>query len=553
MDALRGSTDPALAELRSAFRALEPLFVDIWQAQDDPDYGGPRWYELYRGSPLGPTFVCVDFNNNVLHARLVGREILTLTFIPGWFYDVISACFTIRDDISTAYVEDLSTAVPRRFEVSVDPELALAEQMIEVPVGGKQREVSFARPAFGYEYEPARAFAVEPAAAEARGLAAWMPSVEAPRADRVSWSAFKLRLCAGPGVAFEERPLVADEALAEARATYVPHTDSLASCAQTLQFELERRQNPSALPGLGAPFRSVPLAEADLVAGREMSREGRALALEQARPDGVDIIVMRPESGSDNAPWLQQVASELIVSAASWFQELLGGLPPRAPLTVRIRVDPASADDRFAYRVQYLDSSTNAHPEPVADTDPLRPVVRVSVRRTKAVQVFIDTSMTDWGEEDLESVIEYHEAVVGFHDVPFSINDENDVYNESTLLDREATLWDILTVSYALGEFIPVGPVETFYDMRDLGSVGTYLVYGTDVAGEEITAVDAALTVGGLVLPEVGERVVKGLVKGARRLRTIGDDPFSRLVATGDALDPQDATLADELAGRLTE
>jgi len=354
-------------------------------------------------------------------------------------------------------------------------------------------------------------------------------------------------------VTFEERRLVASDALAEARAVYVPQTDSRASCAQTLQFELERRQNPSALPGLGAPFRSAPLAEADLVAGREMSREGRALALEQVRPDGVDIIVMRPESGSDNAPWLLQIGSELIDSAASWFHELLGGLPPRAPLTVRIRVDPMSPDDRFAYRVQYLDSSGNAHPEPVADTDPLRPVVRLSVRRTKPVRVFIDTSMTDWGEEDLENVIEYHEAVVGLHDVPLSMSDENDVYNESILPDREATLWDILTVSYALGEFIPIGPVEAFYDMRDLASVGTYLVYGTDVAGEEITAVDAALTVGGLLLPEVGERVVKGLVKGARRLRTMGDDPFSRLVATGEALEPQDASLANELAGRITE
>jgi len=149
MDALRGLTDPALAALRSAFRALKPLFVEIWQAQDAPDFGGPRWYELYCGSPLDPTFICVDFNNNVLHARLVGREILTLTFIPGWFYDVVTACFTMRDDLSTAYVEDLTTAVPRRLELSVDQEVAEAEQTIEIPVGGQEEQVSFSRLAFG--------------------------------------------------------------------------------------------------------------------------------------------------------------------------------------------------------------------------------------------------------------------------------------------------------------------------------------------------------------------------------------------------------------------
>ncbi len=553
MDALRGLTDPSLEALRSAFKGLESTFVEIWQAQDDPDYGGPRWYELYRGSPLDETFVCIDFCNNVLHVRRVGREILTLTFFPGWFYDVITNCFTIRGDPSTVYVGDLAAAVPRQFQLFVKRSIPEAQQTFATSIAGRETLVSYTRLPFGYEYEPARAFAVEPMTAAARGFSAWMPTTEAATAQRVHWSALRLRLAAAPGVELDERRLVDEEALADARRVYVPHPEFRASCSQALQLEIERSQNIHALPGLGAPFRDAPLAEADLVAGREMSREGCALALEQVRPDGVDIIVTRPAEASSTAPWLVEAVLELFRSAAVWLEELLGGLPREAPLAVRIRLDVSSPEDRFAYRIQYLDSSRNAHAEPTTDTDPLEPVVRLSVKRTAGVHVFVDQALAEHREAIANRTIEYHEEVLAFEDVPVVLDDSNDVSRRADLPIRPATVGEVLTIAYQLGEFIPLAPVEAFYDMRDLASVGTYLLYGEDIAGEEMTAVDAALTVGGFILPEVGERAVKGLVRGVRRLRTIGDDPFSRLVAAGEAVEPHDAGFLDALGERAVE
>lgn len=537
--------EPSLESLRPALAGLEELFGDIWLTQDMPDYAGPRWLEFYRGSPMDETFTCVDFCCNVLHVVREGRRRLTVIYVPGWFYEVATDAlsFGLRE-VPMAFVTDLAAARPLRFELEVEHELAEATRVVEL--------FEYSRLSFGYEFEPGQAAAVEPTAPEAMGSAVTMPSsAPAPDAEQVQWSAMKLRLVAAPGVRVTRTPLVSEEVLVDARRVYVPKFGAFASCVQAVQVELERRQDPHALPGLGVRARRAPLAEADLVAGSVTSQKGCALALEQTRPDGVDILLARPGPGTALAPWLLDLPFELLRGVVETLLAWQGGIPPEAPLPIRIRVDPTSAEDRFAYRIQYLDTSGQAVPEPTEDVDDEHPCIRLSVKRTAGVRVQLDTALASWGADQLGRVVEYREEVAHFDDVPLFLHDDNDVYGEPRPLDQKpATLWDILTVAMTLGEFVPLPAVEVLYDLRDLAGLATYALYGRDVMGEEMTALDAALTLGGFLVPEVGERAVKGLARAARRLRTIGDDPFARLVAAGEALTSADEQLLRELAGR---
>jgi hypothetical protein len=544
-----------LDSLRPAFARLEKgLFDDIWRTQDEPDYGGPRWLELYHGSAIDETFVCVDFNCNVLHVRRLGRELLTITYIPGWFYEIVTHTLSSgpREDFSAAYVKDLDSAQPICFELLVKHEVAQGTVKLSLSDG----EVTYSRLAFGYEFEPAHAFAVEETAPEAKGSAVWIPSKQpVPQAQQVHWSAMKLRVVIAPGVSFTQTPLVSKQTLDTARLAYVPHFEAFASCNQALQFELERRQDPHALPGLGARFRPTPLAETDLVAGSVTSRQDCALALEQTRPDGVDILLMRPGPGKSIAPWFAQIPEMIMREMVAWFIEAQGGIPPEAPLPIRIRVHPESPDDRFAYRIRYLDTSRNAYAEPTKDIDSESPCIRLAVVRTEGVEVFLDNALGSWCEKELDRIVEYREEVVKyFDDVPLFLDDGNEPVNRRPLPNPPSTIGDMvnvaLTLAYYGGMLVPIPTVQMMYDLEDALSLFTYICYGRDVWGEEMTALDAAFTIGGFIVPEIGERAVKRLARTAKRLRTVGDDPFSRLVQSGEVLTSSDAEFILDLSMR---
>jgi len=133
-----------------------------------------------------------------------------------------------------------------------------------------------------------------------------------------------------------------------------------------------------------------------------------------------------------------------------------------------------SPDDRFAYRIQYLDTAGNPLEEPTEDVDDDHPCLRLSVKRTAGVTVLLDTALANWGEDQLNRIVAYHEEEVHFDDVPLVLLDENDVYGEPTSLTaRPATIEDILLVAYYLGEFVPIPQLEAMYEMRDVASLGT--------------------------------------------------------------------------------
>lgn len=533
--------------------SVKRLLAEIWLTQEQPDYGGPRWFELYRGSAIDETFVCVDFNCNVLHVRREGRAQLTLSYLPGWCYQALTRLVDPSRllEISTAFVNDFELALPLRFELDVVHEVAAAAGTFRpTTMDGAPGAVSYLRLPFGYEFEPGHAFALEEGKTGPLGSALQaLGNALAPAVEQVHWSAMKLRVVVAPGVSFLAKPLLDEATLATARRAYLPSIGGGPSCSQALQFELERRQDPHTLPGLGARFRSTPLAEPDLVAGHTTAREGCALALELTRPDGVDILLMRPGHGESFAPWLLQVVETLGEEILDWFVDAMGGVPPFAPLQIRIRVDPGSAEDRFAYRIRYLNTSGEAVDGPTTDTDSERPCFRLAVIRTPGVRVFYDSAVASRGEEELRHIVEYHEEEVAcFEEVPLFLDDGNEpVRGGQALAARKATAAEIVGVALSIGYYggmlLPIQSVEQLYDLEDSTSLLTWALSGQDVWGEEMSTLDAALTVGGFFLPQVVETVVEKLARAAKRLRTIGDDPFARLVYADGALTAGDKAI----------
>jgi hypothetical protein len=296
---------------------------------------------------------------------------------------------------------------------------------------------------------------------------------------------------------------------------------------------------------LGGPLHAVPAAEPDLVAatvtlgaaaggGAESGGGLLPLAVQQVRADGVDLLLMKPDRRSlpRGQPWSWQ--PEWFVAAAAalddamfgmakdvydTYVEWLGGLPDSAPLPIRIRVDPASAEDRFCYRLDHLDADGEPTARPVP-AEPDQPAFRLTVVHTAGVQVFLDKAIAATRETAPDGIVQYRACVAGHvDDVPLEITDDV-VVPRATLPSRPATPEEILHVIVTVGQFIPVPIVEAMYDTRDLGNVAAYVLTGKDLYGEPMSGLSAALTLGGVLLPPVAERVGGALLAAGRRVLT---------------------------------
>ncbi|RLP93361.1 hypothetical protein [Micromonospora sp. CV4] len=549
-----------LAAAGDAVRHLSGLLADVWLAVDAPDHVGGRWVELCRGSPVSPVFVCVDAMSNVLHVRYLGPENLSIVYLPGWYYEVATAAALGRPlGASATTVLDFATALPLAFDLTVDHRIRDAAQSVTTAPG--REPIEYEPLAFGYAFAPAHGFAITdtpPGTDPVTG-----PSVI------FHWSAMSLRVAAAPGVTFEQRPLLSATALSVVRAAHQPGEGTV-TCDQALRFEFERHRHPMTLPPLGAPLRPVPLAEPDIVANAvAMSRalgEPRPVAVQETRPDGVDLVLLKPDlrrpprgtPWSWQPTWLVEAAKvvddavfAILMSLLDTYVQWLGGLPETAPVPIRIRLDPASGTDRFAYRLDYLDPDGDPSAEPPDETATFAPCFRLTVVRTTNVRVVLDLPLGATGESDIAGIVQYREKVVPhFDDVPLMIADD-EVDTEGLLEPRPATIEEILHIVVTLGEFVPFPPLQVGYDLRDLGSVASYVLTGKNLYGEPMSGLEAAVTLGGVLVPEVAERVVGSLLASGRRVTTLGDDPTRRLREAAEATVPDDAALARSLIERV--
>ena len=533
---------PALAPIRGELE-------QVWQTEDDPDYGGTRWLELYRGTPLDPLFVMSDCAGNALHVVRGGNELLTMTYIPGWLFELATHAMTLRgeDAFSKLAVEDLETAQPLRIEVTVEQELLYEGPGFE--------DAGYRRLPFGYDFAPAHAAVYEEAAAP---TAVSLPrDPEAVSAGEVRWTAPSLRLAAAPGVSVGVRPVFGADVMAQLRQAYLSFAplDCEATALQALRFELERPQDPFSLPALGAPARATPLAEGALTSQSAPLADGRPLIMEQTRPDGVDILLVRSfDSYMADVSWLRWVAEQALALPGAMLRGMVddtirwaGGLPDDAPLAIRLRFDPASAEHRFAYRVDYLDAAGEPVPRHLAGETDGKPLFRLSVVRTEGVQVYNDMTLSSWGGDAVGQLVDFRESKErsSFHDVPLFIDEPPD---PAPLPHVEATLLDLLRVAHEIGEWVPLPQLQLFYDLQDVASLGTYMLYGKDVLWRDMTRLDAGLTLAGLILPELAERGAKRFIG---RLQVPGDDPSARIMAADKGLVDEDHMLVEGVAPRL--
>lgn len=74
---------------------------------------------------------------------------------------------------------------------------------------------------------------------------------------------------------------------------------------------------------------------------------------------------------------------------------------------VCVRVDPTSAEDRFAYRVDCLSESGDALTGRTNAGEGEGQPVRLTVVRTKGVRVFIDDTFSSWGDASIAELIEF--------------------------------------------------------------------------------------------------------------------------------------------------
>jgi hypothetical protein len=536
-----------------AARPLRAVLEDVWLTLDGAVEGEGRWLELYRGVPADPVFVCVDAMSNVLHVRFDGASSLTVSYLPGWCYEAATAAHADRRPEEPAVlVTDLDTAQPLVFELTVEHRITGAER--SVLAGGDT--ISYAPLPIGYTFTPARGFEIAEADPRATPL--------------VHWSAMRLLLAAAPGVSYSARPLLGAAGLRALRAAYLPG-DGPSSCDQSLAFEVQRHRHPDTLPPLGGPLKEVPLAEPDLVAGTLQltdavgDSDGGLLpvTVQQVRADGLDLVLVRPDLRRQprGTPWswqpdwfvaaasvLDDVAFGMAKDVYDTYVDWLGGVPDGVPLPIRIRVDPASAEDRFAYRLDLLDSDG----EPVSGLlgeVPDGPAFQLTVIRTAAVRVFLDDAVGAAGVDTLKDIVRYREEVRDFDDVPLEITGE--VVPVTQLPIRAATLQEIAHVVVTVGQFIPIPELQAMYNLRDLGSVATYVMTGKDLYGQPMTGLAAALTLGGVLIPPVVERVGGSLLAAGRRLFTRGAVPLPRLVRAASQAVPVDAELAALLLERL--
>jgi hypothetical protein len=79
-----------------------------------------------------------------------------------------------------------------------------------------------------------------------------------------------------------------------------------------------------------------------------------------------------------------------------------------------------------------------------------------------------------------------------------------------------------------------------FADLNDYADILAYLAVGTDRLGREMGRVEFAVTLAGLLLPEV----LEGVLKRVSRFVTAGDSPARRITAALEATAPARITAA---------
>lgn len=565
---------------------LGPVLADVWRTIDDPDNAGPRWLELSRGAPVDELFVTSDFIGNALHVTRGGRERLTIVFVPAWLYEVATLVLSQRTDLtfSLAWPEDLDRAVPLRVELTVEHEVTYEA------AGPGFEDAGYVRLQHGYDYAPSRAVcSYDDPEAAAQGspvtvpLAAsdlWFPQ---PR-----WTPPTLRVVAAPGVSVDAQPLCDADVLGSARALYrmATEADESTLAQHAVRFELERRQDPLALPALGAPARPTPQTEGELAMGATALADGRPLVIERTRADGADLTFIRAyDEDLSSVSWLQQLSvmtwyqalstfpaaaaaflaalpDEALKSFAEGAVRLTGGLLTDQPLVVCVRMDPTSAEDRFAYRVDYLSEGGDALTGRTNAGEGEGPPFRLTIVRTKGVRVFIDDIFSSWGDDSITELIEFRERVAPFEDVPLAIEPDGELSAAKGIPTRDATARDILAAADEIAQWVPNPTLQMAYDVLDVGSLATFLIWRTDVRGlagsvvfgdepEPMTWMDFWITLGGLVLPEMAERGAKRLWKRVARVRMAGADPFARLVAADSAVVAEDALAVVEIETRM--
>jgi hypothetical protein len=552
MSAMAPGAPSVLEAADAAARPLRAVLEDAWLTMDDPVLGDGRWFEIYQGAPADPVFVCVDAMSNVLHVRFDEASSLTVSYLPGWCYEAATAARADRwPDPPAVLVKDLAAAQPLVFELRVENPIDGTDR--SVVVDGQR--VGYASLPIGYTFSPARNFEIEE---------------RKPRSGRlVHWSAMRLLLAMAPGVSYSARPLLGAAALTALRAAY-RLGDGPVTCDQSLAFEIQRHRHPGTLPPLGGPLRPVALPEADLVAGSvamELDIDGGGLlptTLQQVRTDGIDLQLLRPDLRSPHrgTPWswqpdwfvtagtvLDDLAFTLVKEVFDTAVEWLGGLPEAAPLPIRIRVDPLSAEDRFAYRVDLLDDDGEPTSSPFGVASD-GPVFQVTVVRTKTVRVFLDKAVGEAGTSDLTGIVRYREEVVDFADVPLELTADR-LPPVVDLPIRDATATELLHVVDTVGQFIPVPAVQVMYNLRDLGTVASYVLTGKDLYGEPMSGLAAAITLGGVLVPPVLEKVGGTLLAAGRRVLCRGEVPLPRLIRAVQEDVPVDAELAAIIRAKL--
>lgn len=521
------------------------------RAYFDPDYRGAPWNESCLGNRLSPAHVVVDEIGNVLHVERKGQtfadEELIITYLPSWFAAVL-------DNLPARTLPRLRSSegmLPALAQPSDKDAAAPLEVVAAVKRVGTSRSAHVS-----VDYRASHGSLILRSGVDPAWFAAQLPPNGAEAIERVHWIAPSLRIVAAPGVSVVPRelyPVVGEfdpwaldfsggvQTLAStpfwgwfvmdaARRLddQARHGSRITVTAQqALQVEVERVQNPEAVPGPGAPRRKAGVSELDL----RLPAAGRFE--EVTRPDGVDLLLLTPAAAAALERARRDIKAAVLSVINSYVQGVSGGLPFDAAIPVKIRVDPASAEDRFAYTVQELSNRDGAR-------------FRLAVKRTKHVTVTAGLFYGARGSEQVAQIVDFRDEECDFDAVPFAILDGTEKMKSGRLDPRPLTTEEVADVVLLAIGLVPFPPCQVLSDLNDYATILRYLHDGKDTLGRDMSRLEFALTCAGVLLPEVLEVVAKQ----AARLIVAGDQPGQRIVRTFAEVAP--ASVGTPLMG-LTE
>jgi hypothetical protein len=571
--------------LAHAAQELSAVLHDARSTIADPDYWGSEWYEVYSGNPLLPLHVLVDMLGNVVHvsrqATTFEAERFTITYLPSWFYRTLDSVSLLSMDryraggiLETVMAEtaDRDRALPLRIQVSVAHPI---DARLIVP----GLDAGIRLPQVVYDLEPSRgSIALRDGVDPATTAAEVGDEDPQGRIDLVHWGAPSIRITAAPGVAVLLDPLypvfdtefdpweltelsfdAAGLAATPMWGWFVmnaaqcqddalrPRTPAAVTSTQALSVQIERRQNPEALPRFGDPRRVTGTSEVDLLTMPVGLDAQRQRFEESTRPDGVDLLFLTASAAatlaSARSDPVEALLKEILhladpIQDAVSFVATTGSLGVfMPPIPVAIRVDPQSPDDRFTYSVCYLNAGTPVDfPWQIGRDGPF---FRLTVIRTGTVRVHADLLFGPEGSRELAEVVEFRERVVkDFDDVPTAILDNGGTVPTAPLPCRALSAEEIADILITGIGLLPWPPAQVFSDLNDYADILAYIAVGTDRLGREMGRLDFAVTLAGVLLPEV----LEGVLKRVSRLVTAGDSPAKRIMTALEASPPAHIT-----------